>query len=121
MPFTTYGRNYMLDSLTVSRSAQTLYAALHSAQPVEGGASNEISGGSPAYARKAVSLAAASSGSRTDTADPVFDVPAGTTVSHVGYYDAASGGNLVAYADVTDETFGAQGTYTLTAQTLSLT
>lgn len=121
MPFTTAGKNYMLNSLTTAThetQITNLFASLHHADPTTGDA-HELTGGT--YARQQVSLAAASNGSRTDSADPTFNVPSGSTVSHVGYYTLVTGGTLVAYADVTDENFGADGTYTLTAQTLSLT
>lgn len=108
--YDTTARNVMLDGL----AAVCLRAALHTADP--GGAnsaSNEVSGGSPAYARKAITWAAASGGSMDETTSPVFDVPAGTTVAWVSFWNTAG---TVRYLkkDVTDEVFGAQGTYTLT-------
>lgn len=103
-------KNVMLDGLAVV----CLRAALHTGDP--GGAnsaSNEVTGGSPAYARKAITWAAASGGTMDETTSPVFDVPAGTTVSWVSFWNTAG---TVRYLkkDVTDEAFGAQGTYTLT-------
>lgn len=76
----------------------------------------EISGGSPAYARKAIAFNAAVGGSMDDSTNgAVFDVAASTTVNAVGYHSAVSAGTLLALDDdVTPETFGAQGTYTLT-------
>ena len=92
-------------------------ASLHSADPGQNGA-NEISGGSPAYARKAVTFGAAASGSITQSGtDPVFDVPAGATVAFVGYW---AGAVFVASDAVTSETYGGQGTYTLENSVLDL-
>ena len=105
----TFSKNKMLDALAPTT------ASLHSADPGDSGA-NEISGGSPAYARKAITFGAASAGSKAATTQPVFDVPA-VTVAYAGFWDAS--GNWIGGQAVTSETFGAQGTYTLTGATLS--
>jgi len=82
----------------------------------------EPSGGSPAYARKAAAWGSASAGSMSKTAgNPVFDIPAAFSVKSVGFWSALTNGTFYGAADVTDEVFGGQGTYTLTAATLSLT
>lgn len=112
MPFTTAGKNTMLDACGIT------YAALFHGDPESGG--TEISGGSPAYARKSVTWASASGGSKAASNQPVFDVPSGATVDYVAYYTASSGGTLLAKASVSAEVYGAQGTYTLTSETLSL-
>ncbi|MEG6507190.1 phage tail fiber protein [Nitratidesulfovibrio sp. 1201_IL3209] len=53
MGATTTAKNAMLDAITVTKMS------LHSGDPGAAGTSNEISGGSPAYARKDVTLGAA--------------------------------------------------------------
>jgi hypothetical protein len=108
-------KNAMLDQL----GTLAVFASLHTADPTSAGTS-EVSGGSPAYARKAVTWAAAASGSKATSNSPVFDVPAGTTVACVGLWSAASGGTFYGSFDVTDEVFAGQGTYTLTSGTLTL-
>ena len=81
----------------------------------------EITGGSPAYARKAIAFNAAASGSMDDSTNgAVFDVPAGATVDYVGGYSASTSGTLYFIDKVTSEAFGAQGTYTLTDLDLDL-
>ena len=81
---------------------------------------NEVTGGSPAYARKAVTWNAAVSGTIDDSTAPiVLDVPAATTVSWVLFTSHIStsigtAGILRGVVDVTDEVFAAQGTYTVT-------
>jgi hypothetical protein len=103
-------KNVMLDQL----ATVCLRAALHTADP--GGAnsaSNEVTGGSPAYARKAITWAAASGGSMDETTSPTFDVPAGTTVAYVSFWNTAGTVRYLKKA-VTNETFGGQGTYQLT-------
>lgn len=90
MPFTNIGRNNMLGGVAIT------HASLHSGFPGISGA-NEITGGSPAYARKAVSFNAASGGSRAQAGSAVFDVPGATTVRYVAFWDALTGGNFIAY------------------------
>ncbi len=120
MPYSTAGKNLMLDALRGTNPTVALaYASLHTNDPGDTGAS-EVTGGAPAYARKAVTMGAASAGAIAATNQPVFDVPAETTVTHVGFWSAVSGGTFLGYADVTDETFAAQGTYTLTSAILDL-
>jgi hypothetical protein len=115
MPYTTDGKNEMLDAL----GALITHAGLHTAQPSTG-TPNEVTGGSPAYARKAITWGAAGSGTMDSSNAPVFDVPADTTVTHVGFWSASSGGTLLAWHDAVDEVFGAQGTYTLSDADLDL-
>lgn len=80
----------------------------------------ELAGGSPAYARKAITWSAAALGTMDSSNAPVFDVQAGDIVDYVGFYSASSGGTLYAIDQVTQETFGGQGTYTLTDADLDL-
>jgi hypothetical protein len=107
-------RNLMLDAL----GAVAVFASLHTASPGAGG-SNEVTGGSPAYARKAITWSAASTSSKAASNTPVFDVPAGTTVAFCGLWSLATAGVFYGYFDVTDEVFAGQGTYTLTSGTIS--
>jgi hypothetical protein len=81
----------------------------------------ELTGGSPAYARKAIAYNNPVDGSMDDSTNgAVFDVPAGATVDYVGYFSAVTAGTLDAIDKVTPETFGGQGTYTLTDSDLDL-
>lgn len=118
MPYSPEGKNAMLDHLGTLAG----YASLHSADSGTTGA-NELTGGSPAYARKATSWAAASAGSKSTNAAMTFDVPAGT-VSHFGLWNVATGGlGPVFYAGgalSASETYAAQGTYTLNTVTINL-
>ncbi len=114
--YDTTARNVGVDAIT----ALATRWALHTGDPgAANTASNEVSGGSPAYARKAVAWNAASGGVATQNGDVVFDVPAGTTVSWVSLWNTAG---TVRYLkkDVTDEAFGAQGTYTIKGTTSTL-
>jgi hypothetical protein len=91
MPLTDAGRNASLDGL----AAVAGFASLHSGDPSTTGA-NELTGGSPAYARKAITYAAASGGQRSNSAAILFDVPA-TTVTHVGLWSAVTAGTFYGY------------------------
>lgn len=115
MPISTFTKDGMLNGLrNVAWQKATVYASCHTASPGNNGA-NEMSGGSPAYARKAISFNAASGGNpMTTSADVLIDVPVGT-VAFVGLWDALTVGNFLGYVDVTDEVFAAQGVYTILA------
>jgi hypothetical protein len=76
----------MLDAIGIT------YASLHTAYSATG--ASEVTGGSPAYARKSATFAAASGGSKASSNAPVFDVPASTTVRFVGFWDAITSGNF---------------------------
>jgi hypothetical protein len=73
--------NAMLDAITLD------LASLHTAYSATG--ANEVTGGSPAYARKAITMAAASGRARASSSQPVFDVPASTTVRFIGLWTNA--------------------------------
>ncbi len=108
---TSAGKDLLLDS---SASWPPGYLSVHN---VDGPTDNttEPSGGSPAYARKAASWSASSGGTKTLSATVTFDIPAAFTVKSVGFWTAVSGGTLIGYWDVTDESFASQGTYTVAA------
>lgn len=80
----------------------------------------EISGGTPAYARKSITFSDPVGGSMASSNQPVFDVPAAAVVNYCGFFSAVTSGTLLGIDQVTEETFGAQGTYTLTSATLDL-
>ena len=62
----------------------------------------------------------AATGNLDSSNTPAFDVPA-TTIRRVGFFSAATAGTYYGDADITDETYGGQGTYTLTDVDISLT
>lgn len=117
MALSNDAKNLMLDEL----ATVAVFASLHTASPGTTGA-NEVSGGSPAYARQAITWNAAASGNLDNNANPVFDVPASTTVSHFGLWSASTAGTFYG-GDVlsASETFSGQGTYTLTDVDVTLT
>jgi hypothetical protein len=120
MPFTPNARSEMLRAIVGETLAgiPVTHASLHTADPSTTGA-NEVSGGSPAYARKAVSFNAVGTDGVVETsADAVFDVPASTTVTYVGLWSASTGGTFLGSMAVSpSESFGSQGTFTLNSGT----
>lgn len=115
MPLTNPAKNAMLDHL----AGLAVFASMHTADPGTTGAS-EVAGGVPAYARKAITWNPAAAGNLDNNANPVFDIPSTTTVTHFGLWSAAVGGTFYGGADITDESFTLQGTYTLTDADIAL-
>jgi len=115
MGYSPDGKNVMLDEL----ASVAVFVSLHDGAPGDNGA-NEISGGAPAYARKAITWNAAAAGSIDSSNAPKFDVPAATTVAYVGFWSAAIAGTFYGFSDVTDEAYTNQGTYELTDADLDL-
>lgn len=84
---TTAARNSMLDGFSGT------HLSLHSAYSATG--LNELSGGTPAYARKAVTYGAAASEAKSATNQPLFDVPAASVVRFIGKWTAATAGTFL--------------------------
>lgn len=98
---TTAAKNAMLDGMGITK------VSLHTADPGQDG-SNEVTGGT--YAQKNIAFNAASGGNLDSSDTPVFDVPAGVTINHVGFW----AGVVFKYSStITPEAYGAAGTYTL--------
>lgn len=92
------------------------YAALFTADPgATGTATGEVSGGSPAYARKAWNWGTAASSAVTSSAT-VFDVPSGANIQYVGSTTSGTAGtaDVMDTASVTPQSFSSQGTYSVT-------
>jgi hypothetical protein len=83
---TTNGRNQLLDATDIA------FASLHDDYPGQTQA-HELTGGSPAYARKGVTFASAASGSKASSNAQVFDVPGGSTVRWIGGSTASTAGS----------------------------
>ena len=109
----------MKNSMLAAIDTDVSHLSLHSAFPATLG--NELAGGTPAYARQPVAWDAPSGGAIAITGNEVFDIEGGDTVSAVGLANALTAGAIQGGADLTDEIFGLQGTYTLTALTVTIT
>jgi hypothetical protein len=95
-----YAENELLDHLLGTTSftmPAQVYVALFVAAPSDSGGGTEVSTSGTAYAREPVDFAAASGGAANPTGDVQFDEATGNwgTVTHLGLFDAASGGNLL--------------------------
>ncbi len=98
----TAAKNSALDHI----GTEITTLSLHTADPGATGI-NEVSGGTPAYARKTCAWSAASNGQMYLSGDVTFDVPA-TTVAYVGLWNGAA---FFGAIQVTTEVFAAQGQY----------
>ena len=76
------------------------HVALFTSNPAEDGSGTEVSGGG--YARQSATFTVTGNAATNSAAleYPVATAPYGT-VTHVGVYDASTGGNLIAYAALT--------------------
>lgn len=92
MRFSDQAVQTMLNALDESQAEGCTHGSLHTAYSTTG--TNEVTGGSPAYARKTATWAAASGRSKATSASMVFDVPSGTTVRWVGFWDALTTGDF---------------------------
>ena len=102
------------NSLASKYAADALFASLYTADPgISGTATGEVTGGSPAYARKSIVWGAPANG--VITASVTFDVPTGTTVTFAAVNTAgtAGGADVRDRVAVTSQSFASQGTYVL--------
>lgn len=90
MPLTDAGRNLLL---TGGLSGSVSHIGIHTGDPSTTGA-NEVTGGTPAYARKAVAWSAASTGTQANSGALTFDIPLGTTCYHMGLFSAITAGTF---------------------------
>jgi hypothetical protein len=108
----------MLDAIATGK-----FLGAHTGDPgVTGQTANEISGGAPAYARKAAVFNAAASAAMTLNGTVTLDIPA-ATVSFLSIWDHVTAGavaNFFGRVDIADEVFGSQGTLDITAFTLAM-
>lgn len=98
MSLTNHGEDKLL---TLFKNAGSYYLALFTAAPGETGGGAEVTGG--AYARQLVAFGEPADGTMKNSAAiefPTATADWGTAVSW-GLFDAASGGNLVWYGEIT--------------------
>ena len=99
------------ENLAVAYGTNATFAAAYTTAP-GASAGTEPSGGTPAYARKALTWTAGTVDGVV-TATVTFDIPAGVTILGVGVHSASTGGYLDG-ASVTSQAFASQGTYQVT-------
>jgi hypothetical protein len=105
------GKNKALGALAIDS------AKIHTADPTAAGTANEVTGGT--YSAQAITWAAASAGNLDSSNQPLFDIPAGTTVSH---YSLWSGATCLAFGTLSaTEAFTGAGQYKLTDADITIT
>jgi hypothetical protein len=113
MALSNAGKDALLNGLASAAG----HASLHTGDPSTTGA-NEVTGGT--YAREVLPWDAAASGVLVSDGAIVFDVPAATTISYVGYWSAATAGTFYGARELDEaQTFATAGTYTIAAGNLS--
>ena len=107
MPFTNTGKSNMLAATGIT------HVTAFSGDPT--GAGSEL-----ATAREAITISDDGDGTAQQSQASIDIAVGAGTVDYIAYYDASSGGNLLAYDPVTAETFASPGTYRLTETDLSI-
>lgn len=98
-------------SLAASYAALAAYGTVYTTAPGST-AGTEPTGGSPAFARKALTWTPGAAG--VTTAVATFDIPAGTTVKGTGLHSALTGGTYIDGKTEADTVFSTQDTLTVT-------
>jgi hypothetical protein len=99
--FETHTLNYLFTTTSVTRPT-AWYIALFTSNPAEDASGTEVSTSGTAYARQSATFTV-SGNEATNSAAIEFPTATASygTVTHIGVYDAASAGNLIAYAALT--------------------
>lgn len=96
--YETHVLNYVFTTTSVTRPT-AWYLALFTSNPAEDASGTEVSTTGTAYARQSATFTVSGN---TASNSGAIEFPTATagygTVSHVGIYTAASGGDLIAYA-----------------------
>mgnify|MGYP000161768311 CR=1 FL=1 len=105
MSFSNTAETLVLNWLLTANSATrptAWYLALYTAAPGEAGGGTEVTTVGTAYARQSAAFTV-SGNTASNTSAIEFPTATATygTVSHVGVFDAVTGGNLIAYAALT--------------------
>ena len=108
----------MITALKNSRVAAYIaactHAALFSITTTGTAAGTELTGGTPAYARKPTSWSTPANGA-TSLTPVTFDVASGSTVAGGGFFNALTGGVYQDGGPLASQPFSSQGTYQLSA------
>lgn len=97
--FTDYFENALVDHITsrVEYNVPALYCALFTAAPGETGGGTEVTGGS--YARQTgITWGAPAGGITSNTSQVNFPNMPSVTLTHFGFFDALTLGNLLMYS-----------------------
>lgn len=99
--FETHTLQYLFTAASVTRPT-AWYVALFTSNPAEDASGTEVSTSGTAYARQSATFTV-SGNEATNSAAIEFPTATASygTVTHIGVFDAASAGNLIAYAALT--------------------
>ena len=99
--FETHTLNYLFTTTSVTRPT-AWYVALFTSNPAEDASGTEVSTSGTAYARQSATFTV-SGNEATNSAAIEFPTATASygTVTHIGVFDASTGGNLIAYAALT--------------------
>lgn len=105
--FSDYLENAVLNHVfrnSTLTSPTTVYLALYTATPSDAGGGTQVSGGG--YSRQAITFSAPSGGSISNSSSISFTATGAAygTVVAIGIFDAATAGNLLAWAPITSAT-----------------
>ena len=96
--FETHVLNYVFTTTSVTRPT-AWYLALFTSNPAEDASGTEVSTSGTAYARQSATFTVSGNEATTSAA---IEFPTATasygTVTHVGVFDASTGGNMIAYS-----------------------
>lgn len=96
--FETHTLNYLFTATSVTRPT-AWYVALFTSNPDEDASGTEVTTSGTAYVRQSASFTVSGNTASNSSA---IEFPTATasygTVTHIGVFDASSGGNLIAYA-----------------------
>src|SRR6056297_1957085 len=111
---------WLFTGTTVTRPT-SFYIGLFTSDPTDAGTGTEVSGG--AYVREAATFSVTGD---TATTSAAVEWPVATanwgTITHVGVYDALSGGNLIAHAALTaSKTINTDDVFRIPAGDLDIT
>jgi hypothetical protein len=103
--FSDYLENALINATLrgVNFTAPTaVYLALFTLNPGDTGAGTEVSGGG--YARRPITFTAPSNGVTSNSAEVLFNAATANwgTITHIGIYDATTGGNLLYYSPISN-------------------
>lgn len=124
--FTDYTETLALNWLFTANAAtrpSAWYVALFTAAPGEAGGGTEISTSGTAYVRKTAAFTV-SGNLATNSAAIEWDVASTNwgTITHIAVFDAASGGNMLAYAPLAaSKSIGAGDVFRIPAGDLDIT
>jgi hypothetical protein len=103
MSFTNFLETEVLDHVfggNAYTAPVTLYTGLYTAAPSDTGGGTELSGNG--YARQATAFTVTgNTASNTDAEEWATATGSWGTITHVGVFDASTGGNLMAYGTLT--------------------